>query len=483
MKPLEEYVAAVCEERLVRAHFPAHQGRLDETSNLTMEALTRDVPYVRRSTIRQAEAAIAESYGARASFFLTNGASQGLLAACLTLARRTRSVAIAADCHVAIARGLVLADLAPVVVPSERAAPTSAEILAFLDDNPPPALVLTAPSYRGERVDVERIATRCRALGVDLVIDEVHGTSFRWTPGAPPTALDAPCELVIHSPHKYAGALVQGGLLHLPLGSRWSLQEVRAALDLLDTTSRSNLIQLSVEAAVNAYLPGGALQTRMSTVLGSARALAAAIDAWDEPALARDRTTIDPWKLAVRSDRTSGFDLARRLLARGVDHEYANVDEVLLVFSPAHDPDDFRHVTDALSRIRDELRPRERYQFPGQLPMPPRHFACRPRDVFLATGTSSLPIERARGLVSCDAVIRETPKLSPTKSSAKATRGMDPRLPPGAPAVFPGERISDWHLQVIDAMHSITVLEPDTMSSTKTDLPMTSVNPRRCVSS
>lgn len=40
----------------VRAHFPARQGRLTEIAGLCGEHLPQDVPYLRRSTLREAEA-------------------------------------------------------------------------------------------------------------------------------------------------------------------------------------------------------------------------------------------------------------------------------------------------------------------------------------------------------------------------------------------------------------------------------------------
>ena len=333
---------------LVRAHFPAHQGRLTEVTGLCGEHLPQDVPYLRRGTLREAEARLAERLGVRASLLLTNGASQGLLAACLALARRARRVAIAGDCHVAVSRGLVLADLIPVPIPSRRPSPDTGDVLAFLAGDPPLAMILPSPSYRGERLDLAAIARRCQALGIDLMVDEVHGSQLRGLPltaegggESAGSALDLPCALVLHSAHKYAGALVQGAVLHLPHGSRLELDEVRAALDLIDTTSRSNLIQASVEAALYAGLPGGALHDAMLALTQRVAGLATELDAAADPALARDPACLDPRKLVLRSDRGHGLELARRLLNAGLDHEYANVDEVLLVFSPAHDAQDF----------------------------------------------------------------------------------------------------------------------------------------------
>ncbi len=455
-QPLHDRLDDASPRERVRAHFPAHQGRLTRIAGLSHEQLLRDVPYLRRSAVHEAEASIAAKLGVAASVLLTNGASQGLLVACLVLGRRTRRVAIAADCHVAVTRGLILADLMPVLVPSRGPSPTTEEVLTFLAAEPPAAMILPSPTYRGERVDLERIAARCVEANVDLIVDEVHGTQLRGLPGAPPSALDLPCELVVHSVHKYAGALVQGAVLHVPRDSRWRIDEVRAAQDLVDTTSRSNLIQASVEAALHASVPGGDVHARTTAMIQLVTILAAEIDGWGDPILRRERACVDPRKLVLRSDRASGFELARQLLTEGVDHEYANVDEVLLVFSPAHEAGDFARVASALEAVRNTLRRRETHRFPGQLMMPVRRFACRPRAAWLASSVS-MQADETLGRIAREAVTCETPELTP--EAADGTRAADPRLPPGTVALMPGERITEWHLAAAGPRRLVSVVD------------------------
>jgi hypothetical protein len=447
----------------VRAHFPAHQGRLTAIAGLCHEHLLQDVPYLRRGTLREAEHRLAEELGVRASLLLTNGASQGLLTACLVLGRRSRRIAIASDCHVAVSRGLVLADLTPVVIPSLRPSPTTGEVLNFLAGEPPPAMLLPSPSYRGERLDLAAIARRCQALEIDLMVDEVHGTQLRGLPLAAgvrggetaTSALDLPCALVSHSAHKYAGALVQGAVLHVPWGSRLAPDEVRAALDLIDTTSRSNLIQASVEAALYAGLPGGALHQAMLALTERVAGLAADLDQAADPALARDPACLDPRKLVLRSDRTHGLDLARRLLEAGLDHEYANVDEVLLVFSPAHDEQEFARAARAIQQVRAALGDLPPVRLPEHLAMPERIFGRSPRAAWLAP-ERSLPVADALGHIARMPVAAETPELD--ELDPQDPGRPDPRMPPGTAALLPGEVIGSWHLDTLGPDRLLSVV-------------------------
>lgn len=442
----------------VRAHFPAHQGRISLTG-VSTDTLVRDVPYLRRHQLAAAEEALAEAVGARATLLLTNGASQGLLVACLALARgpaRRGRVALGADTHVAVLNGLVVADLAPLVIPSAKPSPTTEEVLAVLGADRPAAMVLTAPTYRGERVDIDRIAAECARVGTELVVDEVHGTHLAAFDR--PSALDARCALVVHSPHKYAGALVQGAAVHIPQRSPWSAERVRGALALLDTTSRSNLIQASVEAGLRAVARGGALVEPLRRVGHALGEIAREIDGWQTPALSRFSGGIDPCKLVLRSDRVSGHALAGRLLEAGVDHEYSSADEVLLVFSAAH-LKDFDRVSAVLRAARNGLvdlprrSPTPRLALPAQ-----RLFPVRPRAAYEAPGTVR-PIGDAVGLVARRPVARETPVVDRRQADDPADRAPDARMPPGSAALMPGERITAWHVAALGPETRVAVVD------------------------
>ncbi len=456
---LGSHIRQTAPRKLVRAHFPAHQGQLGDIAGLPNEDLSRDAPYIRRSLVHQAEAAIAELLGVKASVLLTNGASQGLLVACLALGRRTRDVAITGDCHIAITHGMILADLMPVIVPSRRLSPTTEEILAFLDGpNPPGALILPVPSYRGEWADLQRIVVRTRELGIDLIIDEVHGTQLRGLPGTPPSALDLSCSLVIHSAHKYAGALVQGAVVHLPKDSPWEVEEVRAALALIDTTSRSNLIQASVEAALHATMPGSELFARLENTTRRVAELKRQLRQWGDQTLYHDAACADPRKLLLRSDRVSGFELARRLFAAGIDHEYVNIDEVLLVFSPANTGEEFTLVADALRSVRESLAGLARLRFPDLLAMPLRRFSCRPREAWFARSVRLMPLAEALGRCARQAVLYESPEGAPENAAHPSA---EPRLSPGCAVLMPGERISEWHVAAIGSDEQLAVIEEE----------------------
>jgi arginine/lysine/ornithine decarboxylase len=360
----------------------------------------------------------------------------------------------------------VLTGLNPVFVPSRQATPTTEEVLAFLsEEEKPGALLLTHPSYRGELLDLPTISRACRTRGIDLIVDEVHGTHFRWTPGTPTSALDLPCELALHSLHKYAGALVQCAILHVPQESRFSIEEVELALDLVDTTSRSNLLQISLEATVTAMNPGGSDEPGLAEPFAACQGLAQKLDSWPDTTLRRGAGARDPWKLPLTSDRVSGYELARRLLAHGIDHEYANVDEVLLILSPCHTAADYLRVEAALAALRNELLDApQRPQVPWLLCQTPE-FVVSPRDAWFSERRSTARLAEAMGAISASLLAAEPSLTSDSAGSASVAERPDARIPPGVPVLFPGERVTPWHLNVLLATTEIAIIPRSPMKS------------------
>ena len=434
----------------VRAHFPAHQGSSLGSDRESVWQL--DVPYVRKPAVDAAQADLARVCGSRRTWILTHGASQGLVTCALIVGRRTRSVAIAHNTHVAFIRGMILADLTPEYVPSTCAMPTTEEVLRYLQLKPAPYLVLTSPSYRGERLNLARISAACEQAGVGLIIDEVHGTHLAWSPDNHDRALLHHTQLVIHSPHKYCGSLVQGALIHLPLSSDVHAEEVEAAVALTSTTSCSNLIRLTVDESVRRFADSPRIQSRPAGLV-----LKEHLEGLRTATLHCSGSATDPWKLVLKSPKASGFELARRLLRHGVDHEFSDCDEVVLIFSPANTESDIRIVSSALACVARELEHSVNASFPPKMSMRSPRLAMRPREAYFQTSRERVQMAAAIGRVSCESVAFEPVEVvSEGHQTAEVTKS--PRMPPGAPLLIPGEVIGEWHVDACGGTQSVSVV-------------------------
>ena len=124
---------------------------------------------------------------------------------------------------------------------------TAETIEAAIVEGPKPAAVLlTRPTYYGLARTLEPIAAVCRRHGIPLLVDEAHGPHLKFLPpGGPTPALDAGADLVAQSCHKTLGSLVGTAQVHVGRNSPVSPEQVRDALNFLQTTS-PNYLQLVV---------------------------------------------------------------------------------------------------------------------------------------------------------------------------------------------------------------------------------------------
>ena len=177
---------------------------------------------------QQAQRLAADAWGARRSWFLINGASQGNHAACLALRHSGRSVVVQRNVHSSSdrrahprraragvrrardrlrARGRALPD-AGRRSPRRSTAPRTRS-----------RALTVSPTYFGA-VRRRRRAGRGRATtrGVPLIVDEAWGAHLRFSPSCPRARWSAAPTSSLSSIHKIVGSLTQSAILHLGQG-------------------------------------------------------------------------------------------------------------------------------------------------------------------------------------------------------------------------------------------------------------------------
>ncbi len=396
-----------------------------------------DLPFLTRSRTEEVEKYFSELYNTKHTFFLTGGATQGMLVACALLARKHRRVALGPNSHAAVIHGMVLSGLEPFFIPSKSLMPTAEEVIAALEGEGKNvgALVLTHPSYEGIVTDVGKIVNFCRARGIELVVDEAHGTHFPFMSPELNSVLVAGADVVVHSLHKYVGSFVQTALFHLPEGSLVTVDEAMKALSLFENTTRSNLLILSIEDSIKTAFE----EEGRSGFFKAARNCDKLRDRMGDfgTVLSYDSRVRDPLKVFLESDRSSGEEIGQLLYERGVDYEYADEKGVLLIFSYQHTEADFNYVGEVLADIHLVLLEKsERIQVDeGYLTREPL-MRMLPKEAFFCQ-RETLPIEKAVGRISSSCI---------------------KKVPPGSPILIPGEEVTEWHLQKISANTFIEVV-------------------------
>jgi arginine decarboxylase len=433
-----------------RFHIPGHKGGPGADPALVdaigAAALDLDIPSLiegidvgpEPTPFQEAQRLAAEAWGARRSWFLINGASQGNQAACLALRQAGPRVVVQRNVHSSTIDGLILAGLephfaAPEVDPDLGIAHClTPESLAEAFEEAPDAAAafVVSPTYFGAVADLRGLAAVAHERGAALVVDEAWGAHLRFSERLPPSALACGADVVLNSTHKIVGSLTQSAILHVGEGGRIDEHLVDRAVTVVESTSPSALLSASLDAARRfAALYGEELLSRTIDALAAARAEVRSIPGLD--ALGEfigHRPGVhgwDPLRLAVdvRGTGATGHRLA--VLLRELDDinlELAVENVIVAVFGVGEDaaasaPRLTAALRHAVAALGETSLPSLR---PFAAPPPWGALEMAPRDAFLAT-QEAVPFAEARGRVAAESL---------------AT------YPPGIPNVLPGELLT-----------------------------------------
>ncbi|MFD4864770.1 aminotransferase class I/II-fold pyridoxal phosphate-dependent enzyme [Streptomyces sp. NPDC058412] len=378
----------------------------------------------------------AEAWGARRTWFLTNGASQGNQIASMVAPALGRTLVVQRSVHSSVIDGLVLSGMdavfvQPSVDPGQGIAHgvTAADVAAALERTPDAAAVyIVSPSYFGAVADVRAIADAAHAAGVPLIVDEAWGAHFGFHPGLPARALSLGADLATSSTHKLAGSLTQSAMLHLAEGPFADRLEplVDRAFRLVQSTSASALLTASLDLARRALVTGADATGRSvgaaDTVRGVVRALGRFTVVSDGFRAFPDIVGADPLRIAIdtRAGGITGHEARRRLF---LDHqimvEVATDAAIVAVIGAGSAPDTDRFV-EALHALPAPLTGSAGVAR-GMLRLPdPGPTKLTAREAFLAPARV-VAAEEAVGLISADTLAA---------------------YPPGIPNVLPGEVVT-----------------------------------------
>lgn len=386
----------------------------------------------------QAQALAAQAWGARRTYFLTDGASEGNRIATCALASLGESVVVQRSVHSSVIDGLVLSGLkASFVHPSVDVemgiahGVTAADLAAALRASPDAtAAYVVSPSYFGAVADVAALAEVAHDAGVPLVVDEAWGAHFGFHPELPANAVAQGADLVISSTHKLGGSLTQSAMLHLGHGRFADTLEplIDRAFRLFQSTSASSILLASLDAARRDLAVG---TERIGESIRSAAIIRDAVRAAGRYRIVSDGfgrfpdiAATDPLRIAIdtRSGGISGHEARKRLLSEHrIFVEVATSSAIVAVVGAGYVPAAGRFL-DALLALPTANAPRGNIPptAPASRLPTPGPVALSPRQAFLRR-SELVPAHEAVGRISADTLAA---------------------YPPGIPNVLPGEVVT-----------------------------------------
>ncbi|HET9025069.1 MAG TPA: aminotransferase class I/II-fold pyridoxal phosphate-dependent enzyme [Burkholderiaceae bacterium] len=397
--------------------------------------------------IAEAQQMAAKAFGARRTFFATNGTSTANKVILQSTIAPGEKLLLDRNCHKSVHHGVVLSGAQPVYLDSSVnrkygvfGPVPKTTILAAIEEHPDAQLlVLTSCTYDGLRYDLKPIIEAAHAKGIKVLIDEAWYAHARFHPALRPTALESGADYATQSAHKTMSALSQAAYIHVN-DPTFNEHIFRENFNMHTSTSPMYSMIASLDVSrKQAVLEGYKLLQRTLMLADELRAQINATGVFrvlELPDLLPDEVKddnirLDPTKITVdvSSCGMTVDELQNELYTRfNITVEKSTFNTLTLLLTIGTTRSKCSRLYDALMRIAREKRaPRRLYRAPDLPPF--TDLAYLPRDAYYATG-ELVPLlddndQVNRGLagrICCDQIVP---------------------YPPGIPVLVPGQRITD----------------------------------------
>ena len=324
MKGLKIYdaISEYAKSRPVRLHMPGHKGKrfLKLKPSLDVTELTR---IDNAKVVSLAENDCAEILGAKKVFFLSDGATSGILSVIYATKRDGGKLIINRSAHKSVYNALKICGIEPIIVNGEITADKIKDI--FENEKSAYAAFLTYPDYMGNTFDLKAVKKVCEKQGKLLLTDSAHGNHFKFL-GLPYAGEIA--DVSVESLHKTAYSLNQGAIICVNEPSLYD--KVSQAVSVFATTSPSYLILASVEYGVKYAASNKKKHLKVAAWVREVKREL-------QKAGLKISAAADPFKIAVLTGESGydGNDIEKRLESKKIFSELYSENEILFMVSAA----------------------------------------------------------------------------------------------------------------------------------------------------
>lgn len=266
--PLFEALKKYVDDDVVPFHVPGHKrgkglneladylgGRVFEIDVNGMEDLDNICNPI--GVIKEAEALLADLFGADDSFYLVNGTSQGVQSMILAATGPGHEVILPRNAHKSTVGGMILSGAIPVYVQPEidkklgiAMGMTVESVKRAIDKHPHASAVFVInPTYYGMTSDLEKICQLAHENDMLVLVDEAHGSHLSFSDSLPLAGMQAGADMSAISLHKTGGSMTQSSALLIRKSEKVASSSVKSAINLTQTTSASYVLMASIDVA------------------------------------------------------------------------------------------------------------------------------------------------------------------------------------------------------------------------------------------
>ena len=397
--------------------------------------------------IAEAQQMAAKAFGARRTFFATNGTSTANKVILQTQIAPGEKLLLDRNCHKSVHHGVVLSGAQPVYLDSSVnkaygvfGPVPKATILKAIEDHPDAQLlVLTSCTYDGLCYDLKPIIDAAHARNIKVLIDEAWFSHARFHPDLRPTALESGADYVTQSAHKTLSAFSQAAFIHVNdpgfkehlfrenFNMHTSTSPMYSMIASLDV-SRKQAVMEGYKLLERPLMLAGELREQINST-GAFRVLE--LDDLLPDEVKGDSIRLDPTKITVdiSSCGMTVDELQQELFSRfNITIEKSTFNTITLLLTIGTTRSKCSRLYDALMRIAREKRaPRRLYRTPDLPPF--TELVHLPRDAYYCGGElvplldeNDQPNRMLIGRICADQVVP---------------------YPPGIPVLVPGQLITD----------------------------------------
>ena len=264
MSPVLQGLLNIQKKDIYRFHMPGHKGKALEIyepliNNLLKLDFTEingtDDLYNPTCILKEGLNLLTEDRDSKRSLYLTNGTTVGILASIMALTNKGDKILIAKDCHKSVYNAIEIKELNPIIIENKiedsgLVLPISEEIFLnnLKEDKNIKMVVLTRPNYYGLCENIERLADYCNENNIYLLIDEAHGSHFKYHEDLPDSAMKLGAHISVNSFHKTMISFTQTSVLNLNSNlSDHDCSSVLTMVEKLQTSSPSYLFISSID--------------------------------------------------------------------------------------------------------------------------------------------------------------------------------------------------------------------------------------------